>query len=135
MTVKKIMTEKRSQRATDSNTTLQDLKMYKAQFVKERDWTPSHTPKNLSMSIAIEAAELMEKFQFLTNEESFEAVRTNKEEIADELADVLAYMLSFANVCAIDIVEAFMKKMEQNAQKYPSALAKGTHAKYTKLCR
>ena len=118
---------------TDKATTLQELKDFMGKFVEERDWTRFHAPKNLSMSIAIEAAELMEKFQFLTNEESIKIAQTHKEEVAHELVDVLAYMLSFANMCDIDLTATYMEKMKLNAKKYTVELAKGDFGKYTKL--
>ena len=82
----------------DSKVTVQELRDFMKKFVAERDWTQYHTPKNLSMSIAVEAAELMEKFQFVSNEESIELAQSHKQEIAYELCDVFAYLLSFANV-------------------------------------
>lgn len=118
---------------TDTTTTLQELKEYMGTFVEERDWTRFHSPKNLSMSMAIEAAELMEKFQFLTNEESYAIAESHKEEVAHELVDVLAYMLSFANRCNIDISATYINKMKLNAQKYTVERSKGNFGKYTKL--
>ncbi len=117
----------------DSKTSVQELRDIMQQFVAERDWAQYHNPKNLSMSIAIEAAELMEKFQFVSNEESQELAQSNKQEIADELSDVLAYVLSFANAADIDLSSSFVKKMEKNSKKYPVAVAKGAYGKYTKL--
>lgn len=117
----------------DNKATIQDLKQILKAFVDERDWNQFHTPKNISMSIAIEAAELMEKFQFVTQEESKKLVETNRQEIQEEVADVLAYLLSFANACNIDLASAFEDKMKKNAVKYPIELSKGNHSKYTKL--
>ena len=71
----------------DTITTLQELKEYMGNFVDERDWTRYHSPKNLSMSIAIEAAELMEKFQFISQEESHKIAQSHKQEVAYELVD------------------------------------------------
>jgi len=120
---------------SDTKTTIHDLKAKILEFTQERDWAQFHTPKNLSMSIAIEAAELMEKFQFLTSEESKEIVKTNREEIQEELADVLTYVVSFANACNIDLAAAFEDKMHKNSKKYPAELCKGSYGKYTKLCK
>lgn len=117
----------------DKDTTLQALKDIIKKFVVERDWTQYHTPKNLSMSIAIEAAELMEKFQFVESDESFEIVQKYKEEVAHELADVLSYVLNFANACDIDLSSYFVEKMALSAKKYPADIAKGSYGKYTKL--
>lgn len=117
----------------DKSTTLQELKDINKKFVEEREWTEYHTPKNLSMSIAIEAAELMEKFQFVDNKESFEIAQKHKEEIAHELVDVLGYVVNFANACNIDLSSYFVEKVALNAKKYPVEVAKGSYGKYTKL--
>ena len=105
----------------DDTTPIASLKQWMTQFVAERDWQVFHTPKNLSMSLAIEAAELMEHFQWLTTDESL-AVRGQPEkrsEVADELADVLCYAVSLANALDIDIATAVYEKMKKNAVKYP----------------
>jgi len=117
----------------DHITTLQELKEYMGNFVDERDWNRFHSPKNLSASIAIEAAELMEKFQFLSEEESYKIAQSHKQEVAYELVDVLAYILSFANRCDIDLSATYMEKMKLNAKKYTVERAKGDFGKYTKL--
>jgi len=106
----------------DATTPIASLKQWMAQFVAERNWQVFHTPKNLSMSLAIEAAELMEHFQWLTTDESL-AVRGQSEkrsEVADELADVLCYAVSLANALDIDIATAVYEKMKKNAVKYPA---------------
>lgn len=120
---------------SDTTTTVAQLREHMAAFVAERDWQQYHNPKNLSMSIAIEAAELMEKFQFLSPEQAHEAIKVNKEEIAQELADVMAYVFSFANQCDIDIAKEFGNKMILNAKKYPIEQTKGNAKKYTHLKR
>jgi NTP pyrophosphatase (non-canonical NTP hydrolase) len=105
----------------DEKTTVSDLRRRMARFVSCRQWTKYHKPKNLAMSIAIEAAELMEHFQWLTHEEA-EQVTANKAlrtEIASEMADILAYLLSLANALEIDLSEGFFAKMEKNQSKYP----------------
>ena len=117
----------------DESTTIQELKDRIKQFVDERDWSQFHNPKNLSMSIAIEAAELMEKFQFVSQRESAEIVQLHQQEIAHELVDILAYIMSFANVSGIDIASRYHEKMQRNAQKYPAERARGDYGKYTKL--
>jgi NTP pyrophosphatase (non-canonical NTP hydrolase) len=90
-------------------------------FVDERDWRQFHTPKNLAMSLAIEAAELMEHFQWLTVDESIARGRdpSRRGDIADEIADVGCYLLSLANALDIDLSEAIVSKLERNAVKYP----------------
>ena len=105
----------------DDTTPIVTLKQWMAQFVAERNWQVFHTPKNLAMSLAIEAAELMEHFQWLTTDESL-AVRNQPDkrgEVADELADVLCYAISLANALDIDIATAVREKMKKNAVKYP----------------
>jgi dCTP diphosphatase len=106
---------------TDAGTTIAALKRLVADFRDRRDWEQFHTPKNLSMSIAIEAAELMEEFQWLTSEES-RRLRDEEESLTrlgEELADVIIYCLSFADSLEIDVSEAVRDKLAKNASKYP----------------
>lgn len=105
----------------DATATVCDLKQRVEQFVKERDWSQFHTPKNLSMSIAIEAAELMEHFQWL-DARGTAGVREDAaamQEVRDELADILCYVISFANALGIDLDDALREKLVKSAQKYP----------------
>lgn len=100
-------------------------------FRDERDWKQFHNPKDMAISLNLEAAELLEHFQW-KNEEELEAyVREKKHEISEELADVLYWLLLIANDCDIDLAEAFEKKMKRNEEKYPIEKAKGRSAKYT----
>ena len=115
----------------DSKTTLQDLKDKMARFVHERDWEQFHTPKNLAMSIAIEAAELMEHFQWLTIEESNNLNDAQLDDIGEELADIIIYSLSLANTLGLDLSQTVSAKMEKNIRKYPSDKVKGKSHKYT----
>ena len=111
----------------DSDTTMQQLIDLMAAFVAERNWEPFHDPKNLSASIAIEAAELMEHFQWLRTDE-LESVKHDTEAMAairEELADILAYVVSFAGTMNIDLSSALADKMKKNAVKYPAAEYKG----------
>lgn len=103
------------------------MKGVSRQFVNERDWQQFHSPKNLSMSVAIEAAELMEMFQWLTVEESVQAVKDAVilEKTREELADVMIYCLNLANVMGIDVTASILKKIEKNRQKYPVSEFKG----------
>ncbi len=112
---------------TDESTTVRDLKELVAQFVDERDWQQFHSPKNLSMSIAIESAELMEHFQWLTIDEakSLGSSQERKSEVAEELADVACYLLAFANSMEIDLAVAIRLKIEKNRKKYPSDKFRG----------
>jgi NTP pyrophosphatase (non-canonical NTP hydrolase) len=117
----------------NSNITLQEIKNKIKQFVKERDWEKYHSPKNLSMSIAIEAAELMEHFQWLTIEQSKRLLKNEKKrtEIEDELADIAIFILDFCNLFNIDIEKSILKKLNKSAKKYPASLVKGKAHKYT----
>jgi NTP pyrophosphatase (non-canonical NTP hydrolase) len=111
----------------DQTTTLSDLRQLMADFVQKREWNQFHSPKNLSMSLAIEAAELMEHFQWLTIDQS-RAITGQREKLADvsdELADVLCYALALANELQIDVSAAVRNKMVKNEQKYPAAEFKG----------
>ena len=121
---------------TDATTTLADLKARILAFVRERDWEQFHSPKNLSMALATEAAELMEHFLWLDAESSRALMRNNpdrRQKIEDELADVLVYAIEFANTNNIDIATAIETKMRANAQKYPVEKARGNARKYTEL--
>lgn len=116
---------------SDDRTTLQDLKEKMAQFVHERDWEQFHTPKNLSMSIAIEAAELMEHFQWLTVEASKTLPLDALADIGEELADIVIYSLSLANALQLDLTDTVLSKMAKNIRKYPSEKVRGKSHKYT----
>ena len=112
---------------TDSDTTIAHLRRVVEEFVDRRDWHQFHTPKNLSMSLAIEAAELMEHFQWLTAEQS-RAVAGQSEklgQVGDELADVLCYALAIANELHLDLSSALERKMVKNAKKYPADQYRG----------
>ena len=106
---------------TDADTTMGALRQAVAAFVDARDWHPFHSPKNLSMSIAIEAAELMERFQWLTTEEAQAAVEDPSERaaVADELADIVIYCLSLSNALDLDISSAVIGKLQTNEHRYP----------------
>lgn len=106
----------------DSSTTVAELKAVVQQFVDERNWRKFHNAKNLSMSLAIEAAELMEHFQWLTTDEVVAGEQQDFAEIADELADVTCYALAIANVLKIDLAQAVNSKMVKNRVKYPTDL-------------
>lgn len=105
----------------DETTSVGELRTRVHQFVEARDWYAYHTPKNLAMSIAIEAAEIMEHFQWLSTAESDQFVREpdNRREVADELADVIIYCLSFANAAGIDVSEAVLAKLDRNETRFP----------------
>jgi NTP pyrophosphatase (non-canonical NTP hydrolase) len=115
----------------DDQTTLQQLKERMATFVRERDWEQFHTPKNLSMSIAIEAAELMEHFQWLTAEQSRTLDPKILDDVGEELADIVIYALSLSNFLDLDLADTVLAKMAKNERKYPAEQVRGKAHKYT----
>jgi NTP pyrophosphatase (non-canonical NTP hydrolase) len=100
-------------------------------FVAERDWAQFHSPKNLAMALSVEAAELVEHFQWLTEEQSRTLDAAARAPIADELADVLLYLVRIADELGIDLHAAARAKMTRNAAKYPAEKARGSARKYT----
>jgi len=104
-------------------------------FRDERDWRQFHNPKDLAISICLEAAELLEPFQWKRPDEiaDFLAEGANRRRVADEMADVLILLLSMADVLGIDLVEAARAKLAENARKYPVAQARGNAKKYDEL--
>jgi dCTP diphosphatase len=100
-------------------------------FVNERDWAQFHSPKNLAMAMIVEAAELVEHFQWDTIQESYELSPEKRQEVAHELADTFVYLLRLAEVTGIDLIKAANEKIALNAIKYPVEKAKGSNAKYT----
>jgi dCTP diphosphatase len=120
---------------SDSATTVSELRERVLAFVLERDWEQFHSPKNLSMALAAEAAELMEHFLWATPEESraVAADPARRERIAEELADVVIYALEFANATGLDVAASIESKIAANARKYPVDKARGRSAKYTEL--
>ena len=106
---------------TDQTTTVDELRSQVAEFVAARQWEPFHTPKNLSMSLAIEAAELMEHFQWISGEAADQVLQQpeNLQAVGEELADVICYALALANKLQIDVSTTLAAKMQKNASKYP----------------
>jgi NTP pyrophosphatase (non-canonical NTP hydrolase) len=119
----------------DSTTQIQEIKDRVLAFARERDWEQFHAPKNLSMAIAAEAAELMEHFLWQSPEDSHEDIKAVKlrAKVEEELADIFIFAIEFANVTGINIAAIIEAKMAQNAKKYPVDKAKGRSAKYTEL--
>jgi NTP pyrophosphatase (non-canonical NTP hydrolase) len=113
----------------DATTTLAALKEAMRQFVSERSWEPFHSPKNLSMGVAVEAAELMEHFLWVDNEASRQVVHDPNKlaAIADEMADVACYLLALSNALGIDLSEAVLSKLAKNAIKYPAEKFRGRY--------
>ncbi|MEJ6601717.1 MAG: nucleotide pyrophosphohydrolase [Verrucomicrobiia bacterium] len=119
----------------DETTTVAEIKARVLDFAQERDWEQFHAPKNLSMALAAEAGELMEHFLWATSEDSREVMNDPKkrEEIEEELSDVIIYALEFANMTGVDVAAAIERKMAANAVKYPVEKAKGRSVKYDEL--
>lgn len=111
---------------------LEQMQKLAASFVAEREWNQFHNPKNLSMAIAVEAAELMELFMWCTTEASQEVLKERQKEVEDEFADVLIGLLCFANVAQLDIQKAFIQKLEKTKRKYPVEIVRGKSDKYTR---
>jgi NTP pyrophosphatase (non-canonical NTP hydrolase) len=102
-------------------------------FAAARDWQQFHTPKNLATALCVEAAELLEHFQWLTADQSARLDARRKRAVAAEIADVLLYLTRLADVLQIDPLAAAQRKLRQNARKYPVARARGNARKYTEL--
>ncbi len=111
----------------DKKTTVGELRADVDKFVDARDWYKFHTPKHLAMSIAIEAAEIMEHFQWRTAADSIEMLKETemRTEVADELADVMIYCLSFANSTGIDVSSAIKAKLARNEDRFPVEVVRG----------
>ena len=101
----------------DKNTTIEELKILVQQFIDSRDWQQFHNPKDLAISISLEAAELLELFQWQQN--PVMTAQIQRKQIRYELADIVIYCLSFASTCNIDITAAIKSKMKINDNKYP----------------
>ncbi len=111
----------------DDTATLQQLREIVAQFVGERQWQQFHAPKNISMALAIEAAELMEHFQWIEPEASRRAALNDQQvaAVAEEMSDVFCYIMALANELGVDLTSAFLAKMEKNRLKYPAEQYQG----------
>jgi NTP pyrophosphatase (non-canonical NTP hydrolase) len=110
---------------------LEDLRSRLKDFVRERDWEQFHSPKNLAMAMIVEAAELVEHFQWMTEQESLEISAEKREEVAHEIADTFVYLLRMADVLGIDLIAAANTKIDMNAKKYPAEKVRGRNDKYT----
>lgn len=119
----------------DQTVTIEELKRLIVKFRDDREWKKYHTPKDLAISISVEANELLEIFQWKNNEE-VELLLKDKEtfeEVIEELADVTTYCLNMADIIGVDLSDAVKKKVKQNAEKYPIEKIKGNYRKYTEL--
>ena len=115
---------------TDS---LRDLAQQLEQFAKDRDWQQFHSPKNLASALVVEAGELLEHFQWLTEERSRALTPDKREAVGAEVADVLLYLIQLATALGIDPIAAAQAKLQANALKYPVDRARGTSRKYDDL--
>lgn len=114
---------------------LEEIRTRLAKFAEDRNWDQFHSPKNLTMALAVEAAELLEMFQWLTEEQSILIASDEKEMalIREEIADVLIYLIRLADKLGVDIGQAVIEKIEKNERKYPIELSKGIATKYDRL--
>ena len=115
---------------TDS---LQDLARQLDEFAQARDWQQFHSPKNLASALVVEAGELLEHFQWMTEAQSRALPPEKRDSVGAELADVLLYLIQLASALGIDPIAAAQAKLKLNAQKYPADLARGTSKKYDEL--
>ena|SRR5947209_7813073 len=113
--------------------TLAELTELVLKFRDERNWRQFHNPKDVALSLALEAAELLELTQWRNGEELKAHLAANREALGDELSDILGWVLVFAHDQGIDLAQAFKRKIEKNAQKYPVEKARGVAKKYTDL--
>jgi NTP pyrophosphatase (non-canonical NTP hydrolase) len=119
----------------DDDVTIEELKRLVIAFRDERDWKKYHNPKDLAVSMSIEAAELLELFQWKTVEEIEELLKNNEkyQKVCEELADIIIYCLDMSEILNADVSELVKKKLEQNEKKYSIEKAKGSAKKYTEL--
>ena len=110
---------------------LDELRARVRAFVAERDWDRFHSPKNLAMALSVEASELVELFQWLTEAESSALDGAGRRRVAEELADVLWFVVRLSDRLDIDLLEAAELKLSENAKKYPAEMVRGQSRKYT----
>jgi NTP pyrophosphatase (non-canonical NTP hydrolase) len=112
---------------------LDDLAQQLDRFAIDRDWSQFHSPKNLASALVVEAGELLEHFQWLTEAQSRQLPPEKREAVGAELADVLLYLVQLASALGIDLIVAARAKLAANAVKYPVDRARGTNKKYDEL--
>lgn len=112
---------------------ISDLQKKVVAFRNAREWEQFHNPKDLAVSMVLEAAEFLEHFQWKSSDEIKTYLKKKHQDVSDELADVLYWVLLIAHDMKIDLPKAFEQKMRQNEKKYPISKAKGSHRKYTEL--
>ncbi len=117
----------------DRDDSLRKLSEALAEFVEERDWAQFHNPKNLAMALAAEAGELLEHFQWLSQDQAESLDATQRREVAMEMADILMFLLRLADRLQVDLLKAAGDKLELNRRRYPVEKARGRATKYDKL--
>ena len=117
----------------DAADPLRELAQALRRFADERDWDQFHAPKNLATALSVEAAELLEHFQWMGEDESRRLAPETLAKVGEEMADVLLYLVRLADKLDVDLVQAAQRKMQLNAQKYPVERARGSSRKYTEL--
>ena len=115
-----------------SDNAFEDIKLTLRDFANQRDWDQFHSPKNLAMALNVEAAELLEHFQWLTEQQSSSLDSETLNEVADEIADIQIYLIRIADKLGVDIASSTQKKIVKNAEKYPADKVRGQSKKYTK---
>ena len=110
---------------------MEDLRTAIGKFISERDWEQYHSPKNLAMALSVEASEIVEHFQWLTEEQSKHLSPEKLAEVREEVGDVMIYLTELAEKLGIDPLEAARAKLEINRRKYPADLVRGKASKYT----
>lgn len=113
--------------------TLETLIQRTIAFRDARNWKQFHTPKDVALSLVLEAAEVMEHFQWKTQDEIDEYLKINKKEVGEELADVLSYLIIMSHDLNIDLLDSLNKKLNKNEGKYPVEKSRDNHTKYNKL--
>lgn len=111
---------------------IKQIQQLLAEFAKARDWEQFHSPKNLSMALAAESGELLELFQWLSEEQSRQLDAAQRQLVAEEMADMLLYLLRLADELDVDLEMAAQDKLRRNAEKYPVELSRGNAAKYNR---
>lgn len=110
----------------------QALALMLRQFASDRDWEPFHTPKNIVSALSVEASELLEIFQWSRGQHSWDEIDegTVRAHVEEELADILLYLIRFADLAKVDLYQAALNKIRMNAEKYPVEKARGSDLKY-----
>ena len=112
---------------------IKNLEQIIKKFSNDRDWDQFHSPKNLSMALSVESSELLEIFQWLTEEESYNLSTLKKQHSKEEIADIAIYLIRMCMKLDIDLEEAILEKMKKNEDKYPVEKVKGFAKKYTEI--